>query len=220
MYLLRKYPHFFKATGFPRGILIYLSVFSLLFISGCVSQEKDNDTGLVRAEEWLAAQSNRYDILTSETHNDLHIILAAEKHPEVEGLHNGLLVFVIRENGTDYSVLAAKTAEMTIAGGFTSAVLATNDMTIIFGDVSDGVYDVSAEAIVPVEFSKATVIYDEGKEESVVLSNNKPYMLVINEDIEVKDIKYSVGETEIMYSDYFSAALMNDARYSEIIEFE
>jgi len=220
MYLLRKYPHFFKAIGFPRGILIYLSVFSLLFLSGCVSQEKGNDTGLVRAEEWLAAQSNRYDILTSETHDDLYIILAAEKHPEVEGLHNGLLLFVIQENGTDYSVLAAKTAEMTIAGGFTAAVLATNDMTIIFGDVSDGVYDVSAEAIVPVEFSKATVIYDEGKEKSVVLSNNKPYMLVINEDIEVKDIKYSVGESEIMYSDYFSTALMKDARSSEIIEFE
>lgn len=88
-------------------------------------------------------------------------------------------------------------------------------MTIVFGDIADGIYDFSSDKIVPAEFSEARVIYDDGKDATTVISNNTPYMLILDGEIEVKDIEYSGDGTNVKYSDYFSDDLMTDVTSEE-----
>jgi hypothetical protein len=197
-----------------------LCIVFFLLLSGCTSQENDNSTKLVQAEEWLTSQASRYEIFAGEMHDDLYIILAGDKHPEVSGLYTSFRVFSMQKHGDEYSVKAVKSAEAALSAGFTASVLVTDGMTIVFGDIADGVYDYSLDKIVPTEFSEAKVIYDNGKEKTVSISNNKPYMIIMDGKVDIKDIEYLGTGIDVRYSDYFSEDLMGNATSSEPTEIE
>lgn len=217
---LKKASTLCKAAYSTTIILTIFAIVCLLLLSGCISQENDKNAALVQAEEWFTSQASRYDIFTGETRNDLYIILTGDKHHEVDELYTSYRVFVIQKDGDAYSVEAAKTAQTALSAGFTASVLVTNDMTIVFGDIEDGVYDFSLDKIVPTEFSEARVIYDDEKEETVAISNNKPYMLILDGKVNVEDIKYLGNGIDVKYSDYFSDDLMENATSSETTELE
>jgi hypothetical protein len=179
------------------------------------SNDNDKKPELMLAEKWFTSQTSRYDVITGETRNNHNVILVGDKNPEVEGLYTSFRVFVMQKDGDVYLVKAAKTVETAMSAGFSASVLVTDGMTIVFGDIADGIYDFSSDKIMPAEFSEARVIYDDGKDATTVISNNTPYMLILDGEVEVKDIEYSGDGTNVKYSDYFSDDLMTDVTSEE-----
>lgn len=215
MYLSKKASVFCRVVHSPTVILTIYAILCLLVLSGCKQQKNDKNAELADAKKWFTSQTSRYDVITGETRNNHNVILVGDKNPEVEGLYTSFRVFVMQKDGDVYLVKAAKTVETAMSAGFSASVLVTDGMTIVFGDIADGIYDFSSDKIMPAEFSEARVIYDDGKDATTVISNNTPYMLILDGEVEVKDIEYSGDGTNVKYSDYFSDDLMTDVTSEE-----
>lgn len=156
------------------------------------------------------SQYSRYAVLDRAEHRDAYILLTGDKHPEVEGLYTSFCVFIIQKDADTYSITATKTAQPALSAGFSAAVLSSEDMTIVFGDISDGVYDFRLDKIIKTEFLEACIIYDKGKEEVIPIYNLTPYMFIFDDTVKVEDIKYCSKDVVASYSEYFSDNLMSE----------
>lgn len=178
----------------------------ILTLTSCADQENNDkkpqdDTELVQAEEWFVSQYSRYAVLDRAEHSDAYILLTGDKHPEVEGLYTSFCVFIIQKDADTYSITATKTAQPALSAGFSAAVLSSEDMTIVFGDISDGVYDFRLDKIIKTEFLEACIIYDKGKEEVIPIYNLTPYMFIFDDTVKVEDIKYCSKDVVASYSE-------------------
>lgn len=207
----------FKRKFVARNFFIQVTftIFLVLMLSGCVLDKNQVDTEL--ASDWFVEKmSDEFEAVECQAHSGLFIILAKTPIPGVEGAYASLQVFVLKPDGDSYSIVSTKSVDLAMSSGFSAAILSTDDVTIVFGDISTERYDLIAEAMVDVDFSEATILLTDGTKEKVQLSSGAPYMLVLDKDAEISDIEYKSSEETIKYSDFYSAGLMENSKSDEI----
>lgn len=97
------------------------------------SDTTSNQTILQEATEWFKEQTTYYEIISSEVCGEQIIFLTGTKNPGTDDYQN-LQAFVVKQTDRDYEVAAMKDGERGVSAGFSAHVLATDALTIVFGD--------------------------------------------------------------------------------------
>ena len=132
---------------------------ALLFcgLIGCASTEPtqnstDGSASLLQeATNWFESQTSKYEILSAEAVNDSAIFLTGTKNPDTDE-YQLLQVFIVDRTDNSFEVSAWKGAERGLAAGFSVHVLATDSLTVVFGDTFDSIFD-----LVPSRFMRKIV---------------------------------------------------------------
>ncbi len=86
-----------------------------------------------RQPNWFESQTSKYEILSAEAVNDSAIFLTGTKNPDTDE-YQLLQVFIVDRTDNSFEVSAWKGAERGLAAGFSVHVLATDSLTVVFGD--------------------------------------------------------------------------------------
>lgn len=194
---------------YTRRVASLLVLFFLIFLPGC--QEKNASTELSDIDSiknWFAQYASDYEIVDiQDSGNGKYILLTTFTPPgEVEN-YTMVRIYIISKNEDSYTVDALKDAYRAESAGFTAEVLGIENMTIIFGDIGSAVYDFKTDTMKEACFSEAIAELENGEEKNIFIENNRPYIGIIAENIDVVDIIYKTDNGDIYYSDYYSEPL-------------
>ncbi len=107
-----------------------------------------------------------------------------------------------------FEVSAWKDAERGLAAGFSVHVLATDSLTVVFGDTFDSILDFINDKRIDVVFTEARIVFADGESETRSITGNTPYVFAFDGVRAVKDVEFISGDLTIKYSDFFSEDLM------------
>ena len=188
---------------------------ALLFcgLIGCASTEPtqnstDGSASLLQeATNWFESQTSKYEILSAEAVNDSAIFLTGTKNPDTDE-YQLLQVFIVDRTDNSFEVSAWKDAERGLAAGFSVHVLATDSLTVVFGDTFDSIFDFINDKRIDVTFTEARIVFADGESETISITGNTPYVFAFDGVRAVKDVEFISGDLTIKYSDFFSEDLM------------
>lgn len=139
-----------------------------------------------------------------EVDGDAAVFLTGSKTSGAE-TYQLLHAFVVEAAGDSYEVTAMRSGQYGVPAGFTAYVLATDEMTVIFGDTDTR------------NFNQAKVELADGLFELRPLTGYRPYLIALDYRAEVSDAAFTdeMGY-EVRYSEYFSNDLMADSASAAI----
>lgn len=207
-------------------IALLLALFLMATSVGCsagvqnVASNKPSDatsdqTVLQEAAEWFKEQTTYYEMISSQVCGDQIVFLTVTKNPGTDDYQN-LQAFVVKQNDGACEVTAMKDGERGVSAGFSAHVLATDTLTIVFGDTSSSVYDFSNDRRLDVDFTKINILLAQGETRTEEIAGNAPYLLVFNEKLEIADLEFVDAELNIKYSTFYSENLMENAASDDI----
>ena len=164
------------------------------------SDTTSNQTILQEATEWFKEQTTYYEIISSEVCGEQIIFLTGTKNPGTDDYQN-LQAFVVKQTDRDYEVAAMKDGERGVSAGFSAHVLATDALTIVFGDT---------------DFTKINIVLAQGEARAEEIAGNAPYLLVFDEMLEIADLEFVDAELNVKYSTFYSENLMENATSDDI----
>ena len=179
------------------------------------SDTTSNQTILQEATEWFKEQTTYYEIISSEVCGEQIIFMIGTKNPGTDDYQN-LQAFVVKQTDRDYEVAAMKDGERGVSAGFSAHVLATDALTIVFGDTSDSVYDFPNDRRLDVDFTKINIVLAQGEARAEEIAGNAPYLLVFDEMLEIADLEFVDAELNVKYSTFYSENLMENATSDDI----
>ena len=188
---------------------------ALLFcgLIGCASTEPTQNSTygsaslLQEATNWFESQTSKYEILSAEAVNDSAIFLTGTKNPDTDE-YQLLQVFIVDRTDNSFEVSAWKGAERGLAAGFSVHVLATDSLTVVFGDTFDSIFDFINDKRIDVTFTEARIVFADGESETRSITGNTPYVFALNGVRAVKDVEFISDDLAVKYSDFFSEDLM------------
>lgn len=196
-----------------RKIVITLLLSLLLVIlSACnsTSNAAESDAAILEeATAWFEEQTSHYEIICGEAHGDSVVFLTGTKNPGTDS-YQLLQAFVIKKNDEGFAVAAMKDGERAISAGIAAYVLEANDLTIVFGDTGDSVFDFINDRRLEANFTSVNVLYENGEAAAKEITGNAPYLLVFTDAVEIADIEFVSPELTVKYSSFFGDVLMND----------
>ena len=212
-----------KKNSYMALLLALLMVATLVVCSSGVqngtsdkpSDTTSNQTILQEATEWFKEQTTYYEIISSEVCGEQIIFLTGTKNPGTDDYQN-LQAFVVKQTDGDYEVAAMKDGERGVSAGFSAHVLATDALTIVFGDTSDSVYDFPNDRRLDVDFTKINIVLAQGEARTEEIAGNAPYLLVFDEMLEIADLEFVDAELNVKYSTFYSENLMENATSDDI----
>lgn len=165
----------------------------------------DTDVFYQNARDWFTGQISEYELLDGLVCGDAAIFLTGIRNPSEE-TYQFLQVFVVEAAGGSYEVAAWRDGQYGVPAGFTAYVLATDELTVIFGDTDTR------------NFSQAKVEMSDGLFELRPLTGYQPYLIALDYRQEISDVAFTdeMG-FEVRYSEYFSNDLMADSASADII---
>ena len=95
-----------------------------------------------------------------------------------------------------------------LAAGFSVHVLATDSLTVVFGDTFDSIFDFINDKRIDVTFTEARIVFADGESETRSITGNTPYVFALNGVRAVKDVEFISDDLAVKYSDFFSEDLM------------
>ena len=170
------------------------------------SDTTSNQTILQEATEWFKEQTTYYEIISSEVCGEQIIFLTGTKNPGTDDY----------QNLQAFEVAAMKDGERGVSAGFSAHVLATDALTIVFGDTSDSVYDFPNDRRLDVDFTKINIVLAQGEARAEEIAGNAPYLLVFDEMLEIADLEFVDAELNVKYSTFYSENLMENATSDDI----
>lgn len=175
-------------------------------LSACTPKESE----LSRAAAWLQEKYEDYNIFQSQAYNGTALFLAGSPLPGTDGAYTVFDIFVVRYENGQYRIDARKSVDTGISAGFTAAVLATDDLTVLFGDLTSSIYNISTYQRDEFHFTRIRAELSDGREKAIEIEGSGPYMLVMESGTAVDDVVYEAEEGSIRYSDYFPSDLMDN----------
>ena len=131
---------------------------------------------LEREADWLAdTYGEDCVLLQSAVHGEQLVLLAGNRNPGTEAF-GSLEVFVLEEAEDGFTLLASKTGDMGISAGFSAAVLSTDSMTVLFGDLTDRIFDFVNGQRLPADFTQVTVELRDGSTLDLILTIAEDYV--------------------------------------------
>ena len=205
---------------------LLLALFMVAALVGCsagvqnVASDKpsgttSDQTVLQEAAEWFKEQTTYYEMISSQVCGDQIVFLTGTKNPGTDDYQN-LQAFVVKQNDGAYEVTAMKDGERGVSSGFSAHVLATDTLTIVFGDTSDSVYDFPNDRRLDVDFTKINILLAQGETRTEEIAGNAPYLLVFDELLEIADLEFVDAELNVKYSTFYSENLMENAASDDI----
>ncbi len=202
-------------TTVKSAAIFLISVFAVLsyIFAGCASVYKpdDRDDIFREATAWFESQTSRYEIITGEEVDGRVVFLTGTKNPGTDD-YQFLQAFVVDKTKTDgFEVSAWSDGQRGVSAGFSTYVLDSGDLTIIFGDTTDSIFDFVNARRIDVEFTEARVSFADRKNETLKITGNAPYILVIEGGYQVQDVEFISGDLIVKYSDFYSDDLMENS---------
>ena len=90
-------------------------------------------------------------------------------------------------------------------------MLATDSLTIVFGDTSDSGYDFPNDRRLDVDFTKINIVLAQDETRTEEIAGNAPYLLMFDEVLEITDLEFIDAKMSVKYSTFFSETLMENA---------
>ena len=100
---------------------------------------------------------------------------------------------------------------MGISAGFSAAVLSTDSMTVLFGDLTDRIFDFVNGQRLPSDFTQVTIILRDGTELVQALTSAEDYVFPLEPGLDIADVVFHGDQLTVRYSDFFSQDLMEDS---------
>ena len=205
--------------GFSRIAPLLMTVLLTLTLAACAAPSAPSpapspsaDSGMLeRAEAWLADTYGEDCVLfQSATYGEQLVLLAGSRNPGTEAF-GSLEVFVLEEAEDGFTLLASKEGAMGISAGFSAAVLSTDSMTVLFGDLTDSVFDFVNAQRLPADFTQVTVELRDGSTLDLPLTSAEDYVFPLEPGLDIADVVFRGGELTVRYSDFFGQDLMEDS---------
>ena len=192
------------------AITLLLSLL-LVILSACNSSDaaKSDASILEEATAWFEEQTSHYEIICGEAHGDSVVFLTGTKNPGTDS-YQLLQAFVVKKNNVGFTVTAMKDGERAISAGIAAYVLEANDLTIVFGDTGDSVFDFINDCRLEANFTSVNILYENGEAAAKEITGNAPYLLVFTDAVEIADIEFVSPELTVKYSSFFGDVPMND----------
>ena len=196
-------------------IALVLALICVLGLVGCtnktsVENVEDTDTVVLEdATEWFKQRTTYYEIIYSEVCNNAVVFLTGTKNPGTDS-YQLLQTFVVNKNDNGYEVTAMKDCYRSFSAGISAQVLVLDNLTVIFGDTGDSVYNLQNDSSIDVEFTQVNILIEGDETKSKGIKGNAPYLLVFSGALEVSDIEFVSSGLSIKYSDFYSDKLMDD----------
>lgn len=170
------------------------------------------DSGMLeRGSAWLADTYGEDCVLLQSTaYGEQPVLLSGNRNPGTEAF-GSLEVFVLEEAEDGFTLLASKEGEMGISAGFSAAVLSTDSMTVLFGDLTDSIFDFVNGQRLPSDFTQVTIILRDGTELVQALTSAEDYVFPLEPGLDIADVVFHGGQLTVRYSDFFSQDLMEDS---------
>lgn len=182
-------------------------------LMGCASTEPaqnstDGSASLLQeATNWFESQTSKYEILSAEAVNNSAIFLTGTKNPGTDE-YQLLQVFIVDKTDKSFGVSAWKDAERGLAAGFSVHVLATDSLTVVFGDTFDSILDFINDKRIDVAFTEARIVFADGESETRSITGNSSYVFAFDGVRAVKDVEFISVDLTVKYSDFFGEDLM------------
>ena len=168
------------------------------------ASENNGDSQMQQALEWFASQYSRdFEVLLSDEHYGSYVVLTGTVLPGVDDAFGALQVFIIREENSVFTVVATGSSETAMGAGFSASTLYASGMTVLFGDVSDSVYDFDYDELKQVNFTGARVFIDGVSTHSITIANSTPYLLIIDGVPNISEIEYYGDNVNVRFTDFF-----------------
>lgn len=203
---------------FSRILCFLLALLMTLGLVGCASPG-DNSTpppsvggdSLELASAWLTdTYSQDCVLLQSAAYGDELVLLAGNRNPDTEAF-GSLEVFVLEKGEGGFVLLASKEGDMGISAGFSAAVLATDSITVLFGDLTDSIFDFVSGQRLPADFTQVTVELRDGGTLDLPLTSTEDYVFPLEPGLDIADVVFHGGELTVRYSDFFGQDLMESS---------
>lgn len=170
------------------------------------------DSGMLeRGSAWLADTYGEDCVLLQSTaYGEQPVLLAGNRNPGTEAF-GSLEVFVLEEAEDGFTLLASKEGDMGISAGFSAAVLSTDRMTVLFGDLTDSIFDFVNNQRLPADFTQVTIVLRDGTELVRALTSAEDYVLALEPGLDIAEVIFGGGVLTVRYSDFFGQDLMEDS---------
>ena len=166
---------------------------------------------LERGAAWLTDTYGEDCVLLQSTAYGEHpVLLAGNRNPGTEAF-GSLEVFVLEEAEDGFTLLASKVGDMGISAGFSAAVLSTDSMTVLFGDLTDSIFDFVNAQRLPADFTQVTIVLRDGTELVQALTSAEDYVLALEPGLDIADVIFGGGALTVRYSDFFNQDLMENS---------
>ena len=166
---------------------------------------------LERGSAWLTdAYGEDCVLLQSTAYGEQLVLLAGNRNPGTEAF-GSLEVFVLEEAEGGFTLLASKAGDMGISAGFSAAVLSTDSMTVLFGDLTDSIFDFVNGQRLPADFTQVTVELRDGSTLDLTLTSAEDYVFPLEPGLDIADVVFHGGQLTVRYSDFFGQDLMEDS---------
>lgn len=182
---------------------IALFVLALLLLTGCqakpAADNADSEVDAVR--EWFTAEEPNYDLVSTDTVKEgVYALLTTFTPPGVEKGYTMVRVYIVAAEGEGYTIEALGDAYGPGSIGFSAEVLSTEEATVLFGDIGSSLYDPTTDTRRDVTFTDVAAKLADGREVSISVQNNAPYILILDAGAEVSDAVFRTEDEELLYS--------------------
>ena len=186
-----------------------LFLLALLLLAGCqANPAEDSDHTAEGVREWFAAEEPNYDLVSIDPiKDDEYVLLTTFTPPGVEEGYTMVRAYIVGADGDGYTVDALEDAYGPGSIGFSAEVLATEDATVLFGDIGSAVYDPATDTHRNVTFTEVTAKLTDGEEVSAPIQNDAPYLLLLDAGAEVSDAVFQTDDGEFLYSACYGKGL-------------
>lgn len=169
---------------------IALFVLALLLLTGCqakpAADNADSEVDAVR--EWFTAEEPNYDLVSTDTVKEgVYALLTTFTPPGVEKGYTMVRAYIVAAEGEGYTIEALGDAYGPGSIGFSAEVLSTEEATVLFGDIGSSLYDPTTDTRRDVTFTDVAAKLADGREVSISVQNNAPYILILDAGAEVSD---------------------------------
>ena len=169
---------------------IALFVLALLLLTGCqakpAADNADSEVDAVR--EWFTAEEPNYDLVSTDTVKEgVYALLTTFTPPGVEKGYTMVRAYIVAAEGEGYTIEALGDAYGPGSIGFSAEVLSTEEATVLFGDIGSSLYDPTTDTRRDVTFTDVAAKLADGREVSISVQNNAPYILILDAGAEVSN---------------------------------
>lgn len=185
----------YKKPAFWVITVSVVAVVALAIVLLSSPPQKNEQEEIANATQVLLAQDSSYTVVEqSYVYGDAVLLLAAATNPEAPEFIMGYGLFVLEKIDGAYTLVASEESEPDLSLGFSAALLKWNGLTVVFGDLGERYWDFRTDEVTPAEYTEVRAIYDGGVQ-SVPVTNNTPYLLVIEGNVQISDVEYYAKNT-------------------------
>ena len=209
-----------------RLIPLLVCIWTIGILAGCAESNTPNnketdDTELLQAATtwfestqaaaaWFESKGEEYNIFMSRVCGDRVVFVTGTQNPGTDAYQN-IQAFIVEKSGDTFKIVASKDGERGGSGGFTVHVLPTDDLTVVFGNVGNHIFDFRNDREIDVAFTKIQIQLADGKNEEQELEKGEgDYLVVLSGKQSVKDVAFISDAMTVKYSDFYSDDLMDN----------